>query len=271
MLHQKIYFSEAEDAYLITYVHDKYPQDWEDVGDWLPARRPAVVLLPGGGYSYCSDREGEPVAYPFLCAGYNVFVLIYRTGEKSAWPAPLEDAANAIWYIRQHAEEWNTDPEKIAVGGFSAGGNLSSVIGTQWHRGIEEKLGIPHGGSRPNALILAYAAVMMKQRETVNTKVGRLLEDRPAELSSVDFVDEHTPPAFIWHTMEDEKVPVENALQFAAKCLEKKIPFELHIYEYGRHGLSINTDLTAYKMDHPINVETWVPCCINWLNKLFEF
>lgn len=93
MLHQKIYLSTEKNAYLLTYIHEHYSQDWEDVGEWLPQKRPAIIILPGGGYSYCSEREGEPVAYPFLSAGYDVFILFYRTGEKSAWPAPLEDAA----------------------------------------------------------------------------------------------------------------------------------------------------------------------------------
>ena len=271
MLHQKIYLTDEKDAYLITYLHDRYEQDWEDVGEWLPPKRPALILLPGGGYSYCSDREGEPVAYPFLCAGYNVFVLIYRTGDKSVWPAPLEDVAKAVWTVRQHADEWNIDPCKIAVGGFSAGGNLTSILGTQWHRGVEERLGIPRGGSRPDAMLLAYAPVEMEQRPSSNTQLGALLKDRPEELSSVRYVDNQTPPAFIWHTVNDEKVPVKNALLFAAKCLEFQIPFELHIFEHSPHGLSLNSDLTAYHLEHPVNVSSWVPCCIDWLNKLFAF
>lgn len=75
MLHQKIYLSTEKNAYLLTYIHEHYSQDWEDVGEWLPQKRPAIIILPGGGYSYCSEREGEPVAYPFLSAGYDVFIL----------------------------------------------------------------------------------------------------------------------------------------------------------------------------------------------------
>lgn len=271
MLHQKIYLSTEKNAYLLTYIHEHYSQDWEDVGEWLPQKRPAIIILPGGGYSYCSEREGEPVAYPFLSAGYDVFILFYRTGEKSAWPAPLEDAARAIWTVRQHAEEWGIDPTKIAMGGFSAGGNLSSILGTQWHRGIEEQLSIPHGGSRPDALVLAYALVETNEHAPSNTKVGVLLRNRPDEMNSACHVDAHTPPSFIWHTLNDEKVPAKNALLFAEKCLEHHVPFELHVFEQGQHGLSLNTDLTAYKLEHPVNVDLWVTCCINWLDQLFDF
>ena len=271
MIHQKIYLDDNKKAYLVTYIHDHYTQEWEDVGNWVPNKRPAVLMLPGGGYSYCSDREGEPTVYPFLCAGYNAFYLIYRVGSESAYPNPLEDVARAVWEIRKNADMWGIDPQKIAVGGFSAGGSLASILGTQWHRGnLEERLRIPKGGSKPNAMILCYTPVEMKEKVT-NSKVGALLNDMPPELSSIDYVDENTPPAFIWHTLEDEKVPVINALKFANKCLEYKVPIELHIYGKGRHGLSLNTDLTAYKLDHPINVDTWIPLCINWLNDLFNY
>jgi acetyl esterase/lipase len=272
VIHKKIYLSEDNKAYLVTYIHDRYKQEWEDVGNWIPEARPAVLILPGGGYAYCSEREGEPVVYPFLCAGYNAFYLVYRTGDDSFYPNPLDDAAKAVWEIRRNAKEWGISPDKIAVGGFSAGGNLASVLGTQWHRGdLEERLGIPKGGSKPNAMIISYGAVSFGNAPPVNTKAGAITRQRPAELNSVDFIDEHTPPAFIWHTMEDEKVPVSGALILANKCLEKKVPFELHIYQNGRHGLSLNTDLTAYGMKPAVNVDTWVPLCIKWLNNLFDF
>lgn len=271
MLHKKIYLSENKDVYLVTYIHEHFTQDWEDVGNWLPEKRPAILMLPGGGYSYCSEREGEPTVYPFLSAGYDAFYLVYRTGDDSIFPNPLEDVAKAVWEIRKNAKEWGIDPQSIAVGGYSAGGNLASILGTQWHRGdLEERLGIPKGGSKPNAIILCYGLVELEEAVT-NTKVGAILNEMPAELSSVNFVDANTPPAFIWHTLEDEKVPVENALKFSEKCLDNAVPFELHIYGNGQHGLSLNTDLTAYKLDHPINVDTWVPLCINWLNELFNF
>ncbi|MBG0783523.1 MAG: alpha/beta hydrolase [Anaerolineaceae bacterium] len=271
MLHKKIFLTENKHAYLVTYIHEHYKQDWEDVGDWVPKKRPAVLLLPGGGYAYCSEREGEPTVYPFLCAGYDAFYLVYRTDEESVFPNPLEDIANAVWEIRKNAEGWGIDPEKIAVGGFSAGGSLTSILGTQWHRGsFEKRLGIPEGGSKPNAMVLCYTPVEMK--ETVkNSKVGAILQKLPLEVNSVNFVDKNTPPTFIWHTMEDEKVPVINAIKFAEKCLEYGVPFELHIFEKGQHGLSLNTDLTAYKLSHPVNVDKWVPMCINWLNNLFHF
>jgi len=270
MLHEKIYINEDKKAYLVTYIHDHYEQEWENVGNWLPKKRPAILMLPGGGYAYCSDREGEPTVYPFLCAGYDAFYLIYHTGDESIYPNPLEDVAKAVWEIRKNAEEWSIDSQKIAVGGYSAGGNLASMLGTQWHRGdLEKRLGIPTGGSKPNAMILCYTNV--DNKNLMNSELGAIIKQGTLEINSVNYVDKNTPPVFIWHTTEDEKVPVTNALRFAEKCHENKVPFELHIYEKGQHGLSLNTDLTAYKMDHPVNVDTWVQLCINWLNSLFSF
>ena len=126
------------------------------------------------------------------------------------------------------------------------------------------------GGSKPNAMIFCYTPVEFNDIPKT-TELGAIVKQLPAELNSIDFVDKNTPPAFIWHTVEDEKVPVSNALRFAAKCLDFMIPFEIHVYEKGQHGLSLNSDLTAYKLDHPGNVETWVPMCIKWLNDLFNF
>ena len=271
MIHKRIDLN-GKGAFLVTYVHDKNTQLWDKVGEWAPEDRPAIIVNPGGRYFYCSEREGEPIAFPFLNAGYNVFVLYYRTAEASVFPAPLEDVSLAIWHIRQNAKEYNTNPDKIAVAGFSAGGNLASMIATQWYRGdLAERLGIPEGGNRPNAVILGYAPTNLERRIVPNMTVGAIYESNPPEVTTVNYIDEHTPPCFIWHTMEDENVPVSNAIGFAAKCLENHVPFELHIFQNGPHGLSLNTDLTGYKLPHPVNVESWVPMCINWMNKLFDF
>lgn len=269
MLHEKINLTADGSAYLVTYVHDQYTQEWEDVGNWLPDKRPAIIIFPGGGYSYCSDREAEPIAFPFLNAGYCVFTLFYRIGSQSAFPAPLNDAAHAVALVRKNSNKWGIDPNKIAIGGFSAGGNLSSILGTQWHRGIAEKLGYQASEIKPNALILAYAPTLKPEQPYKN--LGTMMTNPPLEFASTDYVDSNTPPSFIWHTVHDEKVSVNNSLSFARKCFDNNVPFELHIFEHGRHGLSLNTPLTAYGIQQEINVDTWVPLCINWLNKHFQY
>jgi acetyl esterase/lipase len=277
MIHRKIDLTEDGRVYLLTYVHQRSAELYDNAGSWQPDLRPAVLILPGGAYMFCSDREGEPVAMPFLAAGFNAFVLYYSVGEYSKFPAPLDDVSRAIWEIRKHSKEWYTDPDKIAVGGFSAGGNLAAMIGTQWNtKGLAERLGIPEGGNKPNAIFPCYALTgtdrgMMKMSNLEDIPLGAIFAENAKELNVYKYVGTHTPPAFIWHTFEDDLLDVNNALKLAEAYNQHNIPFELHIYQFGRHGTSINTDLTAYRRPQPVNVASWVPLCINWLKALFDF
>ena len=271
MKSKKIILNSQKNVFLMTYIHQEYTQKWDGVGEWIPPSRPAIILFPGGGYRYCSEREEEPVAFPFLAAGYQVFFLNYRTGTDISASGLLEDAALALWTVRKNAPLWNIDPEKIAVCGFSAGGNLAAMLSTQWYRfNLEDRLSIPINGSKPNATILCYALTEM-DTYIKNQPSNKATLNMFPEMNVVNYISEKTPHTFIWTTYKDEKVDIKNSLDYAEKCLEFKVPFELHIFENGQHGLSLNTDLTAYKQKHPINVDQWVPMCINWLNELFKF
>jgi acetyl esterase/lipase len=275
MLHKKINLTEDGRVYLLTYVHHR-STEWFGDRSWQPDTRPAVLILPGGAYSFCSDREAEPVAMPFLTAGFNAFVLYYSIGEHSKFPAPLEDVSRAIWEIRKNSKEWHVDPNKIAVGGFSAGGNLTAMIGTRWNtKGLVERLGMPEGANKPNAIFPCYALTSMEPCMTKGNveglPLGAMMTETPEEVNVYQYVGEHCPPAFIWHTFEDDLLTADNALKLAGAYNAHKIPFELHIYQYGQHGISINTDLSSYRLPQPVNVASWVPLCINWLKALFDF
>ena len=168
--------------------------------------RPAVLILPGGGYSMCSDREAEPVAYPYLAAGYQAFVLRYSIGEHKAWPNPLNDYEEAMTMIRGKAEEWHIIPDRIAVIGFSAGGHLAAAAATS-------------AINRPNAAILGYAAT------------GRPLTDamHPVHKAVVpnEAVDDQTCPCFIFAARDDTMVPVEeNSVPFMQALAEHAIMYE---------------------------------------------
>lgn len=242
---------------------------------WQPDKRPAVIICPGGAYRFLSDREAEPVAMQFYAKGYQVFILRYSLLEDSAYPAPLEDASMAIWTVRSHAEEWGIDPDRIAIGGFSAGGHISALIGTRWNEtGLATRLGMPEGGNKPNALILSYAKMYPLPEETTLSNgegVGHMIRVWDERADAVKNVGKHTPPSFIWHTQEDELVPVEESMQFAAACQENSVPFELHIFSKGVHGLSLANDMSAYGREKIVNVEQWMPLCISWLGDLFDF
>ncbi|MGG1617746.1 alpha/beta hydrolase [Paenibacillus sp. NRS-1781] len=210
--------------------------------------RPAILILPGGAYRVCSDREAEPIAMAFLAEGYQTFVLRYSLNENAAFPKPLNDAEEALELIRGNSKEWGVDPEKVAVCGFSAGGHLAAALGTM-------------GRVRPNAMILAYPCIL--------EIMGGIL---PAPIPGIDqAVDVLTPPAFIFHTFADTLVPVDNTLALAAALDKFKIPFELHIFQNGVHGLSLAKAVTSgglrsMKDEH---VAQWFGLCTDWISNIF--
>lgn len=212
--------------------------------------RPAVLLCPGGGYHMCSDREAEPVAMAFLTMGYHVFILRYSLKEASKFPQPLDDAEEALSLIRERSGEWGVIPDKIAVCGFSAGGHLAAALGTM-------------GKIRPNAMVLGYPCI------TEDICNSSTLATNVPELASR--VDAQTPPAFIFSTANDATVPINSSLSFAKALSEKAVPFELHIFADGSHGLSIATRATCSGNEKAINrpVSGWVSMCAQWLDKLF--
>lgn len=213
-------------------------------------KRSAVLVIPGGGYYMCSDREAEPVAFGFLGSGFAAFILRYSLKENSAFPRPLDDAREALKIIREHAEEWRIDPQKIAAIGFSAGGHLTAALSTM-------------SDERPNAQILGYPCIL--------EKIGKILAE---PIPGVDTeVDEKTPPAFIFASSEDECVPIINSLEYA-KALDKyKIPFEMHIFSQGWHGFS-RADDTVYGKDEEVeynkDCNIWFDLCVRWLKKIFK-
>jgi acetyl esterase/lipase len=210
--------------------------------------RPAVLICPGGAYRVCSDREAEPIAMAFLAEGYQAFILRYSLGEAAAFPQPLNDAEEALKIIRERSEEWDVAPDKVAVCGFSAGGHLAAALGTM-------------GRIRPNAMILGYPCIL--------ESMGEIL---PAPIPAVDqAVDEQTPPTFIFHTYEDTLVPVGNALAMASAMEREKVPFELHVFQRGSHGLSLAKPVTSggLRAMTDSNAERWFGLCVSWLSNVF--
>ena len=249
-------------AQLIGYLRDRTVE--------MPAfnTRPAILILPGGGYAWCSKREADPVAMQFLQAGYNVFTLYYTCRSDETVPVlrwqPLIDAAGAILHIRRNAEQFGTDPAKIAICGFSAGGHLA-LSGAV--------LDIPGetAQQRPNAVILGYpviTAVEFAHRGSFVQLAGS--EDAAAQQAFTleDKVTSDTPPVFVWHTMEDKTVPVENTLLLLAALRRAGVPCEAHLFEKGAHGTSISTAEVDAADPHRAH---WVALCLEWLGETFGF
>lgn len=236
--------------------------------------RPSVLICPGGAYSYTSDREAEPVALRFLACGFNAFVLRYSVSPER-YPESLREAASSVALIRSRISEFHGNQDQIAVLGFSAGGHLAASLGVFWNSPeLSAALGLKPMAIRPNALILGYPVItsgVLAHRSSFDNLLGK---EAPPELlekmSLENQVNDETPPTFLWHTYADGSVPVENSLVFAAALRNHRVPFELHVFQNGRHRLSLCDETTAGSDDQidPHDAK-WVPLCIEWLKILF--
>jgi acetyl esterase/lipase len=243
------------------------PEDVPSVQLYQPpadkASGAAIVVCPGGGYGHLARHEGHDIAVWLNGLGVTAVVLKYRLGPKYQHPAMMQDALRAIRYTRSKASEWKIDPNRVGVMGFSAGGHLASTAATQFNVGDPnasdpvEKL-----SSRPDLSILCYPVVTMTDPFAHKGSRRNLLgENPPAQLidlmSSEKWVTDQTPPTFLFHTGDDPVVPVENSLMFALALRKKKVPYELHVYEHGRHGVGLALDDPA--------LNTWPRLLENWL------
>lgn len=231
-------------------------------------KRPCILLCPGGGYRIVSPREAEPVALHLFPAGFNVFVLTYST-EPHRFPTQLRQVAAALELIHAHGEEWNCDLSRIAIMGFSAGAHLSAHYSNAYdHPLVREKF--PQ--SKPvNASILCYPVITADPRYCHMGSI-RKLSGRDPETEALDeyscekLVTDRTPPAFIWHTAADPIVPVNNSLLYAQALSAHKIPFELHIYPYGKHGLATADLWTNTEIPPEVACTAdWIPNLKQWL------
>ncbi|MBR2121453.1 MAG: alpha/beta hydrolase [Lachnospiraceae bacterium] len=207
--------------------------------------RPGIIVIPGGGYSFCSDREAEPVAMAFLNAGFDAFILRYSVGKDAVWPRPLEDYDEAMALIRERAEEWHVMADKIAVVGFSAGGHLAGAAATM-------------AKNRPAAAILGYAVL--------NEDVRGCSDTAP---DVTKYVDYDTCPCFLFATRTDSVVPIMNTVDMMAALAKNDVSFESHVYSFGPHGFSTaehvvqaaGTAITERAAD-------WVQDSIGWLKEI---
>lgn len=209
-------------------------------------QKPAVLILPGGGYSHTSPRETEPVALRFLARGYAAFTLEYSCAPHS-FPTPLREAAMAMRYIRENAAAFEVDPGMVAAIGFSAGGHLCGMLGMLYD--CPEVADIGSGELlRPDALGLNYPVAVSWGRTHDGSfqNISGGDEALAARLSLEKLVRPDMPPVFLWHTRDDEAVPCRNSLILAQALEEAGVDFAMHIYRHGKHGLS-----TADEMVYP--------------------
>ena len=226
-------------------------------------RRPLVLVVPGGGYNHVSPREGDPVALQFAAAGYHTAVLEYSVGEAARNYLPLRQLDAALKLLRSKAEAWNILPDKIAVCGFSAGGHLA-LSGA-----VLDLPGEPQQ-ARPDAVILGYPVITAGEFAHRGSFAQLAGSEAPATqqlFTLEDKITPRTPPVFVWHTMEDETVSVENTLLLVAALRRHHVPCEAHLFQKGRHGTSICTAEVNAADAHRAH---WVQLAVEWLNETFE-
>lgn len=263
----KVDVENAVQATLSLYIQDSYPDEYGD------RRRPLVVICPGGGYEYVSPREGEPIALQFLTAGCHAAVLWYDISKHGVeYPQELMELAWSVAYIREHADEYAIERNKILVAGFSAGGHLAASLGCFWDKDwLAKKMNMRMECYQPNGLILAYPVISsgaFAHRGSFVNLMGSKADDAlEKELSLENQVTDKVPPVFMWHTFEDGTVPLENSLMFAEALRKAGVNFEYHVFPHGGHGYALATKETATREWNEIDpqCEQWMELCRNWL------
>ncbi|AGA26701.1 alpha/beta hydrolase [Singulisphaera acidiphila] len=231
----------------------------------------SIVVCPGGGYGFlATDHEGKDVAEWARSLGLTAFVLKYRLAPRYKHPRMLEDAQRAIRTVRARASEWELDPKRVAIIGFSAGGHLASTAATRFDEGKADASDpLERPSSRPDLAILVYPVIAMGTPYGHTGSLKNLLGESPSKelvesLSNETQVTKDTPPTFLAHTNEDSGVVPENSLLFALALRKAKVPVELHLFEKGQHGLGLGTGW-ADKIPPNDAFQAWPKLCATWL------
>jgi acetyl esterase/lipase len=227
----------------------------------------AIVICPGGGYEHLAPHEGHDYALWLNQHGVTCFVLKYRLGSHGYhYPAEFQDVTRAMRWVRAHADDYKIDPKRIGIMGSSAGGHLASMLLTHFDSGNKKSDDpIERESSRPDIGILCYAVITMGKYTHQGSKENLLGKNPSPKLvkfvSSELQVTPQTPPCFLWTTFEDKTVPMENTMMFAEALRKNHVPFALHIFENGGHGMGLK-DKPPFAHPHP-----WANDCLFWLKQ----
>ncbi len=239
--------------------------------------RDAMLIMPGGAYHGLSEREAEPIAFAYLANGINAFVLHYGIDESAVFPSQLLNAASAFKHIKENAEKYHINPNRIFVIGFSAGGHLAGSLLTL-HKLAEEKLSLPENYLKPRGAVLSYPVITAYDK-THSASFANLFKKPFSELSEEEKtiasieknITAQTSPAFIWHTSEDRGVPIHGSLRVAEAYYNVGTPVELHIYPYGPHGVSLAREHTIGAYGDGLlqpRAEAWLSDSVKWIEGL---
>ncbi len=227
----------------------------------------AMVICPGGGYAHLAPHEGNDFALWLNQHGVTCFVLKYRLGSSGyRHPAMFNDATRAVRWVRTHAGEFKIDPHRVGIMGSSAGGHLAATLLTHFDAGDPNAADpVERQSSRPDLGILCYPVITMGEFTHHGSRDNLLGKNPDPELvkslSNELQVTTNTPPCFLWTTFEDRTVPMENTMMFAEAMRENHVPFDLHVYEKGGHGMGLK-DKPPFANPHP-----WAADCLFWLKQ----
>lgn len=255
-------------ATLTTYILDDYPMYG------VTKIRKAVVICPGGGYEHVSPREGEPIALKFNSMGYHAFVLNYSVAPDN-YPTQLLELAASVKLIREHGKEWHVDEDGIVVAGFSAGGHLAANLGVSWSEEFLYKtLKTTSEFIKPNGLILCYPVITsgtFAHRGSFVNCLGERYEELVDKVSIEKRITKDMPKTFLWHTLTDGAVPVENSFMLLQEYRKQGVSIEFHLFPEGHHGLSLANEETAVrgdKCDIIPSCQKWIDLVEIWLSNL---
>ena len=271
MKHEVIPVDEERDsnAKLYTYILDNF----EEID--IHRTRPIVLICPGGGYEFVSEREAEAVAIRFNAMGYHACVLYYSVAP-AEFPQALYELAWSVAYLREHADEYAICQDKIIVAGFSAGGHLAASLGVFWEEGwLNERTELTAQQIRPNGLILSYPVITSGKYAHCGSFDNLMGTQKNPELKELLSLEKHVgkqvPPTFIWHTLTDQSVPVQNSFLLAEALVREQISLELHIFPEGMHGLSLSNEETMVRetgFGIQKRCQEWINLAGKWLGDL---
>lgn len=236
------------------------------------ATAPAMIIVPGGSYTHIPEQQAEDLALAWSARGFQAFFLRYSfTGEKHPLlPAPVVELAQSVATVRQHAEEWRIDSNRITVAGFSVGGHIVALFNDLWHdTKINALAGTQPAQTKPNAVILGYPVISPKLGFPTDAQVLASWTDDVDSIAADELVNDQNVPTFIWVTAADPLVPVQNAMSYAQASLAHHVDTDLHVFHHGPHGLALANHVTAWKpgTDLP-HVAHWMDLANEWLNEL---
>lgn len=244
--------------------------------DWQRNDRPAVIIVPGGSYLYCSDREKLPVAFKFLAEGYQVFVLEYHVGDESDYPTPFIDLANAVKHIKDNSETYAINKGDITVVGFSAGGHLVGTYGalTKNER-FQRDMGMTYEDLKIHQMVLGYPAVNLKpiadaiQHYKAFDIVGKLFTTYDEIKDGKAQAHKDMPKTFVFHSLDDPTVPAIHVVDYVEHLVKVGVNVEFHMFNEGGHGYSTGDGLSILDDGtFPTRVKEWLGLCFNWLESV---